>query len=310
MLWSLNFFWFWGKGVRAPTFVDHSKFRVKKFLEFFNLQIALDSEFLWGGPGTNNFWSCQIWGQNFSQFFFLVSTLVWIFWRGDPGTNFSWSHQISGQKVFRIFSFTKHSGLWIFWRRGLRHQLLLVMPNLEPKIFQNFFLYRALWILNWSRDGVQAPMFFGHAKFEVKKFENYFPLLSTLGVVWSPTFFGHPKFEVKKFSEFFPLLSTLDSEFLQVGSPVTNFFWLYQIWYQKVFRIFSFTDYSGLWIFQLGDLTPTFFGHCKFEVRNFQKFFLYRALWTLNFLGRVGVWEPTFFGHAKFEVEKFWEFFH
>ena len=49
---------------------------------------------------------------------------------------------------------------------------------------------------------VWVPIFFGHAKFEVKKFSEFFHLHSTVncelnflhGGVLAPTFFGHTKF--------------------------------------------------------------------------------------------------------------------
>ena len=38
-----------GRGVWAPTFFGHAKFEVKNFLELFNLQSAVDAEFFAGG---------------------------------------------------------------------------------------------------------------------------------------------------------------------------------------------------------------------------------------------------------------------
>ena len=93
----------------------------------------------------------------------------------------------------------------------LGHQLFLVTPNLRLIIFQNFL-----------REG-SGPNFFGHTKFETKKFfGNFFiyRMLWTLnftGGIWAPTFLGHAKFEVKNFSEFFNLQSTVDSEFFSGG---------------------------------------------------------------------------------------------
>ena len=61
-----------------------------------------------------------------------------------------------------------------------------------------------------------APTFFGDAKFEVKKFSEFFHLQSAVdceffaGGFWALTFFGDANFEVKFFSEFFPLPSGLD----------------------------------------------------------------------------------------------------
>ena len=76
---------------------------------------------------------------------------------------------------------------------------------------------------------------------------------------------------VKTFLEFFLLQSTLDSEF-----------------------------------FRGGVFAPTFFGHAKYQVKNFLDFFVYRALWADFFRGAPG---PIFFGLAKFNAENFSEFF-
>ena len=41
----------------------------------------------------------------------------------------------------------------------------------EVKIFEEYFNYRVLWTLNCSGRMIQAPTVFGHAKFEVKIFK-------------------------------------------------------------------------------------------------------------------------------------------
>ena len=54
-----NFVWsrlrIFQKGCQAPTFIGHTKFEVKYFLEFFNLQSAADSEFFTGGVWVKTF---------------------------------------------------------------------------------------------------------------------------------------------------------------------------------------------------------------------------------------------------------------
>ena len=70
------------------------------------------------------------------------------------------------------------------------HQFFLVMLNLKPKIFRNFF---------------NLP-----STLDSKFFSK--------GVSRHQLFFGHAKFETKNFSEFFPLPSIFDSEFLGGGS--------------------------------------------------------------------------------------------
>ena len=63
-------------------------------------------------------------------------------------------------------------------------------------------------------------------------FSEFFPLLSTLDSefvgegVQAPTFFGHSKFEVKYFLEVYHLQSALDSEFFK-GMVKANFFLSY-----------------------------------------------------------------------------------
>ena len=37
---------------------------------------------------------------------------------------------------------------------------LLFLPNLRSKIFQNFFIFSALWTLNFLEGGVWVPIFF------------------------------------------------------------------------------------------------------------------------------------------------------
>ena len=179
--------------------------------------------------GRVDFWTPTFFGhakfetKNFSEFFCLQSTVDYCFW----------SCQIWGQIFFRNFSLTNSSGLWFFWGGwGSRHQLFLVIPNLRSKSFQNFFLYCMLW----------TQFFRGGS---------------------GPTFFGHTKFEVKKFSELFPLPSTLDSEFFGWGSK-QKFFWVIPNLRPKIFqKIFI---YQELWIFQGREVRePTFFGHAKFE---------------------------------------------
>ena len=55
-------------------------------------------------------------------------------------------------------------------------------------------------------------------------------------------------------------------------------------------------------------LALTFFGHTKFEVKNFSEFFHLQSALDSEFLRR-GIWAPNFFGHAKFEVKNFEKIF-
>ena len=138
-LWTLNFL---GRvGVWVPTFFGHTKFKDKKFSEFFHLQSILDSEFLGGeGPSTNFIWSSQIWCQKFVKIFLLLSALNCIF------------------------------------QRGSRHQLFLVMPNFRPKIFWNFFLYQVLLTLKFLGQVSGHQLFL----VTLNWWSKFFPLLSAL----------------------------------------------------------------------------------------------------------------------------------
>ena len=53
------------------------------------------------------------------------------------------------------------------------------MQNLRLKNFWEFFHFQSALHSEFFRGGVRAPTFFGHAKFEVKNFSEFFPLPST-----------------------------------------------------------------------------------------------------------------------------------
>ena len=85
-------------------------------------------------------------------------------------------------------------------------------------------------------------------------------------IVRDPTFFGHAKFEVKNFPEFFPLSSTLDSElFLGEGVQDQTFLGSYQRNFghaKGIFPLLSALDSElffggGVGVVGLG---PIFFG--------------------------------------------------
>ena len=133
-------------GVFSPTFFVHAKFEVKKFSKFFCLHSALDSEFFRGGVWAPTFFGyTKFETKNFLDAFFLESTLDSEFFIG---------------------------GVWSL--------TLSVMPNLTPKIFRNFLVYRALWT-EFFRGGCEAT-FFGYAKFETKKYFGMFLLREYSGL--------------------------------------------------------------------------------------------------------------------------------
>ena len=90
-----------------------------------------------------------------------------------------WSCKIWGQKFFRIFSFTERSQLNCS-EGGSDTNFFWLCHILEQKFFGIFFLYQLLWTLKFWGRGIWAPTIFGHAKFEVKKISEFFPLLSAL----------------------------------------------------------------------------------------------------------------------------------
>ena len=174
------------------------------------------------------------------------------------------------------FSFTKHSGLWIFQRTGLG-QLFLSLQTWGQKFFRNFFIYIALWTLNFSERGVWAPNFLSHVKFEVKIFLEFLHLTNTVDSEFvreasRPTFFGHAKFKVKIFMEFFHLPSTLD------------------------------------WIFQRGVQASIFFGHTKFGTKFFVEFFL--LLSTLDWIFQRGCTSQLFLVMPDLRSKILMDFFH
>ena len=141
------------------------------------------------------------------------------------------------------------------------------MPNLRPKIFWNFFLYRLLWTLNLLEGGVSRhQLFFGHSILEVNKFSKFFPLPSILD---SEFVRG-----CQKGTSFFLVMPNLTliifqnisfTECSRLNVQIPTFFWSCQIWDQKFFGIFSFTKCSWLWNF-LGRgvcLDTNFFWSCQ-----------------------------------------------
>ena len=85
---------------------------------------------------------------------------------------------------------TLDSEFFIERRVGSGYQLFLVMSNLKPKIFWNFFLYRVFWT-EFFEDRGFCTNIFGHCKFQVKNFLEFFPLLSTLALNLSGGLSGH-----------------------------------------------------------------------------------------------------------------------
>ena len=163
--------------------------------------------------------------------------------------DFLWSCQIWDQKFFGIFSFT-NSGLWIFRGRGVQAITFFFLPYLRSINSQNFFLYQAFF-LNLRAVSKRHQLFFGHAKFDVNNFSEFFPFEHSRLNVQIPTFFWSCQIWDQKF---FGIFSFTKCSWLWnfLGRGVclgTNFFWSCQIWSQKNFRIFSFIEYSRVSVF-------------------------------------------------------------
>ena len=88
-------------------FLVMKNFRLRDFLEFFQLQSALDSDFFIGGVRVPTFFGhAKFEVKNFSEFF--IDIVLWTL---------------------------------NFLLGGSRHKFCLVLPNLRSKLSQNFYLY-------------------------------------------------------------------------------------------------------------------------------------------------------------------------
>ena len=253
-----NFFLYrelWTEFFRAGsrlTFFGHAKFETKRFFRSFSIYRAL-----W----TLNFWDRVSRHQLFlvilnlrSKFFwnFLIYRALWtlnFFIGGSGHQNFSGHTKFEVKNVSDFFHLQSTVDTEFFCRQIWTPNFLVTL-NFRLKILQNSFLYQVLWT-EFFRVG-SGPIFFGDAKFETKIFSEFFPLLSAL----DSEFVGgggsrHQLFLVmlnlrSKFFLNFLIYRMLWTLNFSQGVPGTNFFWSCQIWGQKLFRIFSFTECSRL----------------------------------------------------------------
>ena len=151
---------------------------------------------------------------------------------------------------FFHFLSTVHSE---FFRVGSGNQTFLVIPNLKPKVFSEFF--SLLTTLDWNfRAGVQANFFWSCQISGQIFFQNFF-ISKTLdskffrGGVWAPYFLGNAKFEVKISFRIFIYQALWTLNFLEGGLDA-NFFWSRQIRNQKFFRNFFCLLKTLAWISQ------------------------------------------------------------
>ena len=183
-------------------------------MEFFNLQRTVDTEFFPRVSGHQIFLvTPNLRLKSFQNFFLYRALWSLNFTEGVWYQLFLVTLNLKS-KIFWIFPFTEHCGLWIFCRGWSGHQLFLGTPNLKSKIFRNFFLYQALWT-EFFREGS------------------------------GPTFFGDAKFDLKKLWEFFALSSALDFEFVGRGGSCHQHFSVMPNLRSKIFR--NFFIYTALW---------------------------------------------------------------
>ena len=158
-------------------------------------------------------------------------------------------------------------------------------------------------------------LFLDMLTFEVKNFSEFFHLQSGLDSEFfrggsGPTFFGHTKFDTKKiFWIFFVYRAFWTLKFLQggVGSEHQLFLVMLNLRSKFILEFFHLQSALDSEFFRECLWAPTFFGHAKFEVKNFSEFFhLQSGLDSEFFRGGSG---PTFFGHTKFDTKKFFGFF-
>ena len=94
-----------------------------------------------------------------------------------------WAPTFFRHTKFEVKNFTEFFHLQstldseFFIRVGSGHQLFLIMQNFRSKIFREFFHLQSAVDSEFLRLGVWVPTFFGHTKFEVKKFSEYFSFI-------------------------------------------------------------------------------------------------------------------------------------
>ena len=167
-----------------------------------------------------------------------------------------------------------------------------------------------LWTLNFS-EGWSGLTFFGQAKVEVKTFLDIclFTECSGVWIFWTggalgPTFWSYQIWSQKIFRIFlFTKHSLLLISHWGWGSK-HQLFWSHQIWGQKDFKVFLFIECFGLNFSQEG-LGQLFLVKPNLRSNSFQNFFLYQVLWTLNFLGRRNPDSNYFWSHQIWSQKDF-----
>ena len=134
------------------------------------------------------------------------------------------------------------------------------------KFFLEFLHSQSTLDPEFFRGGVWAPIFFGHAKFEVKNLLQFFHLQIALDSeffqgrrVHAPTFFGDAKFEVKIFQNFFIYRALWTLNFLE-GLSGHQLVFVLPNFRSKIFSVF-FHLQSALdsELFMEGALSTNFF---------------------------------------------------
>ena len=230
------------------------------------------------------FWSLLNLRSKSFQNIFLYQAVWTLNFSGRVG---GWAPTVFCHTKFEVKTFSEFFHLQSaldseFFRGGgvSGHHLFLDTTNLRLKIFQNFFLYWALWSLNFFWVG----------------------LCLIINIFWSCQIWGQKFFRIFSLTEHSVLNIWDDRSGHQIFLVALNL---------RSNIIWNFFVYRVLWTLYLSQVqSPTFLVTLNLRSKSFQNIFLYQAVWTLNFSGRVGVWAPTVFCHTKFEVKTFSEFFH
>ena len=137
---------------------------------------------------------------------------------------------------------------------GYPKKLFLVNVTMRSKIFWNFFIYKAVWTLDFSQGGLGTKFFWS----DQKKLE-FRPLPWKIK---SPECSVNKKFTVnlrkKFFWNFFIYRALWTLNFSERMSGQQLFLVMLNLT-SKIFWNFLFTEHSGLWIFQREGVGTNFF---------------------------------------------------
>ena len=170
------------RGVWASTFLVTLNLRSKNFFEIFSFAEQCECGIFFGGEGVQApslFGHAKFGVKNFSEVLRLQSTLDSEIFRGWFGQLFLVMPNLS-PKMFGDFFVYRVLCTLNFLQGVSRHQLFLVILNLRSKILWNFFIYRVLWTMNFSEGVSGHQLFLVMLNLRSKNFQNFSYLHSTL----------------------------------------------------------------------------------------------------------------------------------